>query len=199
MPSKRKSTKLLFELTEFKNATKVERMYMHLLDPFRYQLRDSEDEYLKVLSEAYSIICEGRPTREARRIVRERLEGRTSYRTTAIIKDCQDLYGRFEEVNQRVQAGIYRDKLQLLARKLEETAELAENDADAISALKEARRCYESLISLDQADKIELTKPIDTTLPEIEFTESLSLPVGEHAEDAEIETYEPHEENISQS
>ncbi|MGH1365800.1 MAG: hypothetical protein ACRBF0_19735 [Calditrichia bacterium] len=188
---------MLFELTEFKKATKVERMYMHLLDPFRYQLRDSEDEYLKVLTEAYSIICEGRPTRESRRIVRERLEGRTSYRTTAIIKDCQDLYGRFEEVNQRVQAGIYRDKLQLLAKKAEQIAEIADNEADAISALKEARRCYESLISLDQADKIELNKDIDTTLPEIEFTESLSLSVGEHAEDAEIDTYEPHEENIS--
>ncbi len=197
MPSKRRSTKLLFELTEFKKATKVERMYMHLLDPFRYQLRDSEDEYLKVLTEAYSIICEGRPTRESRRIVRERLEGRTSYRTTAIIKDCQDLYGRFEEVNQRVQAGIYRDKLQLLAKKAEQIAEIAENEADAISAIKEARRCYESLISLDQANKIELNKDIDTNLPEIEFTESLSLSLGEHAEDAEIDTYEPHEENIS--
>ena len=158
---------------------------MHMLDPSRYQLSIKEDAYLQVLSEAYGIICEGRPTRESRKIIRERLEGKTSYRVTAVVQDCQSLFGRFEEINQRVQAGIYRDKLQILAQKAE--------DENSIEGIQEARRCYEALIQLDQCDKIPVEEDeIDTKLPAIQFTDTLTLAIGEQSEDAELDYDTPN-------
>lgn len=153
------STKRVFDLVEFKNATKVERMYMYMIEPDRFVLAEEEERYFHILRQSYAVIAEfDKPRGEVIEAINT-IKG--DFRATAyrIMKDAQSLFGMFEEVDKRVQRAIVREKLKMLAIK-------AQNQNDG----QLEARCYEAMIRLDKLDQSDGDPVQDTTIPMLEVT-----------------------------
>lgn len=165
------SRKRVFSLKDFKAADRVDRFYIHMMQPSDFELNDQDKRYLEVLKRAYVIMCEGHTRREMV-IQIAALEEEASQNTYRILRDAESLFGRFEDVDRRIQRGIIRERLELLAKKAKENEDI-----------EEERKCYEALIKLDRLDQPEMAANADTTLPMLVITDD---PAALEAEDAEI-------------
>lgn len=153
--SKELSQKRVFSEVDFKNADRIDRMYIYLLDKGRFELNLTDRTYLSILKRAYAILCEGKPRRETVKLIAY-LEDEAETNVYRIIRDAQNLYARFEDVDRRIQRGILREKLELLAQKAEEKDDLFQ-----------ARLCYEALSRLDGLNRVDDEKPKKTELPKV--------------------------------
>lgn len=178
----------LFDNKAFRKGTRVERMYMHLIDPWRYQLKDHEDRYLQLCQRAFVIICENPSRREARRLILEvvlepisdsRKGNRNNISGIQLMRDAEELFGRFESINKWVQRGIIRERISLRLQTLYAEAELGEANDKAIAKYEEL------LIGLDRLNEIIDEDGIDLSLPELKFTTDPAALLD--AEDAEYE------------
>jgi len=173
--SKFLSIKKLFDGVDFKSADRIQRMYMHLMAPEQFDLRDSEDKYLDDMKKAWSLMTEDfRTQRESRKLIMELIPGRN---VSKLIRDTEALFGKLEKVNIDTQASIYRTKLIMLARKAEQNDDI-----------EEARKCIEALMKLDGIDGKNNLEKIPTTLPQLELTtDPKALTENIEADDAEID------------
>jgi hypothetical protein len=163
----------LFELDAFKNGDRVERIYMHLIDPHRYQLKPNEEKYLTMVQQAFSIIVDNPSRHEARRIILDKVvkpitdsrRGNRNYISgIQLIRDAENIFGRFEDINKRLQRGIMRDRITLRLTKLYEKAEEGEEVDKFIAKYEEV------LMKLDRLDEIIDLETVDTTIPELNLT-----------------------------
>lgn len=155
--SKFLSTKNLFKGIDFKKVDKIQRMYMHLLAPEEYELRDLEDKRLAHMKRAWHIMTdEFRSRNEARKLIIEMIP---DVPVTLLIRDTENLFGRFEKINLDVQKSIYREKLTQLAQAAETAGEI-----------EEARKCIEALMKLDGIDGKDDKNKMSTDLPMLELT-----------------------------
>lgn len=172
--SKKLLRKRAYNIQDFKSATRIERMRMYLVEPDQFALNDRDDRYFQLLRQAYPIICQGLPKAETKEMI-EDLKG-SAYRESVvkIIRDAQELFGPFEEVDKRVQRGTIREKLKRLAHLSEEKDDL-----------EEARACYEALIKLDRLDKDDPIEEVPNELPMPRFTDDTAA--LEQFEEAEVD------------
>jgi hypothetical protein len=177
----------LFDPKLFKKGDRVERMYMHLVQPRRYQLKPDEQTYLNMCTQAFGIICDNPSRREARRLIKEQVleevraeRGDPHYASVIqVMRDAEALYGRFEQINRRIQRGIIRERISVRLQQLYREAAEGEADDKAIGKYEEL------LIKLDKLDEIIDEEGIDTTIPALEFTQDPTALL--EAEDIEYE------------
>lgn len=167
---------------------RMERMYRHLMDPNTWTLKEHEERYLEMLKKAFIIICDNPSRREAKRLIMETVMESVSdprpgnfNRVSGIqvMQDAENLFGRFEYINKRVQRGIIRDRISLRLQKLYQEAEEGEANDKFIAKYEEL------LIKLDRLDEIVDEDAMDTSIPEISFTNNPAALLD--AEDAEYE------------
>lgn len=178
----------LFDNKAFRKGTRVERMYMHLVDPWKYQLKSHEDRYLQLCQRAFVIICENPSRREARRLILEtvlepitdsRSGNRNNVSGIQLMRDAEDLFGRFETINKKIQRGIVRERISLRLQQLYQEADEGDANDKAIAKYEEL------LIGLDRLNEIVDDEVADMSLPELHFTTDPAALLD--AEDAEYE------------
>jgi hypothetical protein len=175
------STIRAWDKQEFQKASTVDRMYMHLMSPRRYELRFTERDYLKVLKQAYVIICNNPRKQEALKLIDDSLEHESDYSNLKIYRDACDLYGKFADINVKLERSLQRDRLFLL-RQLEE-----EKENPDLFLLLEIEKQLTKVMRIDQPDEEE---PESTELPPIIFSTDPTLLIAEDAEFEEMEESE---------
>ena len=173
--SKFLSISKLFDGVDFKKSDKINRMYMHLMAPDMFVLRDAEEKYLKQIRQAWTIITqEFRTKKESRHLINELINPRSA---TKLILDTEALFGRLDKVNIEAQTSIYREQLTLLAQKA-----IKKDD------IEEGRKCIEALMKLDGIDGKGNLSKISTDLPVLQLTTNpQALTANVRAEDIEHE------------
>lgn len=169
--------KKIFSRNDFLKATRVERMYMHMLQP-SFELTEEDAQHLELLKATYMIVIRGKSRAETARLVKALTgaKGTSEYR---LIEESQRLFGNFEQVNKTVQRGILRDKLmrllELAENELEENAKRTQGDEEDGVAIviggdtDRPRKIIETLIKLDRLDSEDIEGQ-DTTIPELIIT-----------------------------
>lgn len=171
----------LFRYQDFQKATRLERIYMHLVDSSRYPLRDMESRYLSMLQRAFTVICENPNKRECRRIITDLLEGenvtdprpgnRNNVSTYKVISDAQELFGRFEVINKRVERGLMRERISVRLQKLYTLVNNAEPGKEVSPDIDRNIHKYEELLmKLDKLNEIIDEDGMNLELPELNFS-----------------------------
>ncbi len=193
----------IFSRNDFLKATRVERMYMHMLQP-SFILSPEDAEHLDLLRAAYLIIVKGKSRAETARLIKA-LTGAAGTSEYRIMAEAQQLFGNFEEVDKRVQRGILRDKLmrllEIAENEIEENAKRAQGedpDEEGVSIIVNSdtdrpRKIIETLMKLDRLDLDDEEIP-DTTIPELIITSNPKA-LNQHVEveEAELEEYDDDE------
>ena len=193
----------IFSRNDFLKATRVERMYMHVLQPsFKLSLEDAD--HLDLLRAAYLIIVKGKSRAETARLIKS-LTGAAGTSEYRIMAEAQQLFGNFEEVDKRVQRGILRDKLmrllEIAENEIEENHKQVEgegNSEDGVAIVLNSdtdrpRKIIETLMKLDRLDLDDEEMP-DTTIPELIITSNPKvLNQQVEVEEAELEEYDDDE------
>lgn len=190
----------IFSRNDFLKATRVERMYMHMLQP-SFKLSSDDAEHLDLLRAAYMIIVQGKSRAETARLIKG-LTGAAGTSEYRIMAEAQQLFGNFEEVDKRVQRGILRDKLNRLLQIAEgDLSDLSDNEYPEYPEVfvarttdtEPARKIIETLIKLDRLDLDDEEIP-DTTIPELIITSNPKvLNQQVEVEEAELEEYDDDE------
>lgn len=182
----------IFSRNDFLKATRVERMYMHMLQP-SFELSQEDADHLDLLRAAYLIIVKGKSRAETARLIKS-LTGAAGTSEYRIIAEAQQLFGNFEEVDKRVQRGILRDKLNRLLQIAEgDLSDFSDNedpeDPEVFVARNKdtepARKIIETLMKLDRLDLDDEEMP-DTTIPELIITSNPKV-LNQHVEVEEAE------------
>lgn len=170
----KKSKIALFTNEQFKKASRIERMHMHLLDPDRFYLPDEDFHYLEKLKLAFAVISNTLSRTEALKkieaVLNIDIRKQDAYK---YYNDSRELFGNIIKSNKDFDRLVLREKLVILA-----------NTAEAMMNIEEARKCYEAIMKLDALDKHGESdfNPEDFQFPTIIFSDDPSL-----LEDAEID------------
>lgn len=146
---------------------------MHILAPDRYELREKERVYFELLKKTFAIIAGGSEIRtraEIHKMVSNLVNPNVRPTSAQLIRDAENVFGRLQNVNKEVQAGIYRDTLLRLAHYCEE-----EKDYEQV------RLIIKDLRELDGIDKREQAE-FEMQLPDISFTTDPKVLEFEEAE-----------------
>lgn len=141
----------IFSLEEFQNADRVERCYIHLLEPTRFVLTASEQSFLDDLRKVWAILCEKNTQRDRVGAIAEILA--VSERTVGRhIRDAQYLFGEILELDTLFELRLMYDRYLKLYEQV-----LQDGIGNPFNNFDNARR------ALDSANKIlleiELRKP----------------------------------------
>lgn len=181
----------LFDRDAFRKGDRIERVYMHLIDPHRYKLKANEEVYLQMVQEAFAIIVANPSRHEARRLIVQnvvkpisdsRQGNRNKISGIQLMKDAENIFGRFEDINKRLQRGLMRDRITLRLNKLYQAADAGEEVDKFIAKYEEV------LMKLDRLDEIIDMDQVDTTIPELDLTTDPSALL--QAEDIDYEDCE---------
>ena len=192
-----KLDKQLYSPEVFRKASRVERIYMVLVMGPRGQfaLTETEQEYLSLMENAYTLVKERRSQTEALKLFRAQMQRLTHrpHSAIAIMRDALNLFGRFEDVHRPVQRGMIREQLLRRIEVCEKACTVGEGDSersgDAPLYEKLIQGYWKQLIELDQLDRIEDGPgDLDNEIPDIEFTSDAAALMDHLAEDAEIDT-----------
>lgn len=164
------------EWKKFNNGTKLERIWMHHMDPDRYELHDSEMEYMERMRAAFHILCEERQQAKAINRIYEELKDVYSTRRSIynLVNDTKTFYGNIIKRNKEFDRMVIKDRLMELSERAKDTGNL-----------KQENKAYELVMKLLALDKHD-GEGIDweqLELPDISFTHD---PAVLEAEDAEI-------------
>ena len=192
---KRVLLKKIFSRNDFlKATTRVERMYMHMVDP-TLQLSEKEEDHLNLLKATYMIVIQGKSRAETARLVKS-LTGASGTSEYRLIEEAQRLFGNFEGIDKRVQRGILRDKLmrllEIAENEIEENAKQAQGDyhnKEGVAIVVNSdtdrpRKIIETLMKLDRLE-LEDEEGDDNTIPELIITsdpKALQQPENEFEE-----------------
>lgn len=177
------SQEKLFSAEEFKKADKMERIYVYLMsgaDVGPYRLTEAERKYLALMEKGYNMIFKQRSIREAEKMLREFCPpGNKRVTASKVLKDAQQLYGRFEEVDRTVQRGILREWLTERARKTEKAIKKLKPGefyaANRSTMEKVLLGILKELREIDQLHKLEDDGNAPRPIPEIRFTDDESV------------------------
>ncbi|MEL6274318.1 MAG: hypothetical protein AAFU03_04295 [Bacteroidota bacterium] len=191
-----------YDLKAFKKADRLERIFVYLTtggETSRYQLSNTEKEYLGLMERAYALLFEHRSKKEAIKILQAYLPSKKNDWTgPKIMHNAQLIFGHFEKVNRTVQRGIVREailaRIKYVEEKLKpiengygETVESGIEPRDYAAIEKVLQGYWKELRELDQLHAQEDGPKRDTTIPEIVFTDNPEvLQEAEQEIDAEI-------------
>jgi hypothetical protein len=160
-------------------------MYMHLMSPRRYELRHWEGDYLNVLKQAFVIICNNPRKPEALKLIDNSLEHETDYSALKVYRDASDLYGKFSEINVKLERGMQRDRLFALLE-----TEQGKDSPDPYLVL-EIEKHLTKVMRIDQPDE---DQPMSTELPPLVFSDDPTLLIAEDIDFEEMQHLTEQEE-----
>lgn len=105
-------------LNEYKHLSRMERLYLHMMNDMYYTLSPEEDEYLDRLKQVYTIAC---TTIDAKTIHRKLMQimPETAHYHRKYIQDSQELFGQFMTINKDFERGMQSERLKQRIAQLE--------------------------------------------------------------------------------
>lgn len=163
----------IFKPKDFREASKIDRLYMHLLQPDDFTLNGHEQKHLERLRQVFALVGQEPSDAKAVALVEgamPELSKSTIYRA---IRDMKKLFGEITLRNREFDRQVLGEKLLALALKAEEK-----------SNIKEARRCYQAYAKIWGLDRLDVENfnPQDLEIPQPIFTTREEA----YFEDAEI-------------
>lgn len=183
--------KNLFNQEVFEETDMVERCYMSLVagPSSNFKLKPHEADYLEFMQRAYALIWEKRSQRMALKLFRAQMEDMSinprQWSAIQIMRDAQNLFARFENVNRTVQRGIIRENLVQRINYCEEQIKQCEDKLQP-QWEKLMQGYWDQLTKLDGVTAGEEQEAVDTSIPDVEFTNDPGALMDSMAEDAEI-------------
>jgi hypothetical protein len=170
----------IYSLIDFNKATKLEKIYMHLMQPHDFELTYEEDEYLQKLRESFCFLSENPSKMQAILKLQELYPGQKKESVYRIINDCQEIFGNIIQSNKSFDRMIIKERLLAIADKLKDST-------DAI-ALDVARKCYADIAKIEALDKhgAEGLTPEEMKLPDLFFTDDPKYLNAEEIESEEV-------------
>lgn len=168
--SKKLSNLTIYTPTDFKNASKLDRILMSEMQPEKFSLTDYEERYLNDLREAYALVGDELSESVALKRIRIEIEGYESYvAASKLLQDVQTYWRNFIVKNKEYKQGIAAAKMYALAQQAEELANDIE-DLDLVS------RMYERAAKLEGLDKVEQLSinPADIQIGDVIITSDIS-------------------------
>jgi hypothetical protein len=160
MPKKKK----IYTNEDFENASRIDKMQMSLTQPDDFNLNNDDWDYMQILTQAYPIVCRNLSKQTTLALISE-LSGVWPARAVKIFNDCQELYGRFEDVNSVVLRAIMTEKYRFISEEVEKIANKKDVDETAVAKLFEvSRRCVDSIVKINRLDRDE-TEAFDAEIP----------------------------------
>ena len=172
--SKRLLKKRTYSWKEFKAASRLERIHIHMMHPSDFYLHDNEMQHLDRMRTAFSVLSSSLSRLEAVKKLTDLIPeiSRTSIYT--LINDTKDVFGRMLQVNKEFDRFAVGEKLLDLYR-----MNLEDGDYE------ECRKCLEAYAKLHKLDQEEVAALENIQLPDLVFTSDPSALPG--VEDAEVE------------
>jgi hypothetical protein len=106
-----KLRKRVFTDKQFKEASRIDKIYMSFISPKYCVLCPRDEEYKEVLWKAYAIVCEHRLQAIVFRVLKERFPTYNNGSLTKIISDVQYLFGNVFERNVKFDRLIQREQI----------------------------------------------------------------------------------------
>lgn len=166
--------KKVYEISDFKAATRLERLHIHLMQPYDFVLNNEDHEYLEILRECFTIMGNSISKQETIRKMQDREPFRQNREIYTIINDTQQLFGNIVKSNKQFDKMVVSEKLIKLAQQAEEFMDI-----------ETARKCWETYIKLNRLDQKDELQLDDIQIPDFVFTNDPSALPG--VEDAEVE------------
>lgn len=178
---------VIYSNKEFQAATRLERIYMAMIEPDRFEALLSYDEqaYMDKLQLAYHGCWNELRYSAAIFFIQNNIQGcETMYKATRLLEDMQTLYGRFLEKNKQLKLGIVVERMYEAADRMLAYAKelyLDKKDEDgnviladkslAIAVEEKAMLILEKAAKMDGLDKIQTGfNPRDFQLPAVVVT-----------------------------
>jgi hypothetical protein len=178
-----------FDTEDFKNAERIERMYMAIVQPSDFFLNNDDRVYLEILQKAYPII-QSRPETEALQLIYNLERGKWRNQIEQIYVDAKRLYDNFE-ISREMVKGIALKRLMIIAGDMESKIHQFE-DENALARVGDvSRKAWVDVLKYAGVTNLEENPKIGALpIPSMQ-----NLPVHSIYENAEIEDATQH--NIS--
>lgn len=176
--SKKLLNSRLYKQSDWKSASRLERIYIHLMQPEDFALSEKDEDYHEDLKVIFVIIQDELNSSAAIPKIRDVLPNIGSdARLYRMISDCKELYGNIVDSNKKFDRYVVGQKFIEIYKKALEAKE--------IDVARLALYNYTKLMGLDQPD--EGFDPESINLPTIVFSDDPKLL---NAEDVEYEDLE---------
>lgn len=177
----------IYTNTHFKEATRLDRIYMAMIEPERFEglLSFEEQAYLDKLQLAYhGCFNELRHSAAIFYIQKNIRDCESMYKANRLLEDMQALYGRFLLKNKLLKQAIVVERMYEAAERMQEYAKelyqpgrdedgnpLPANKDLAIAVEEKAMLMLEKAAKMDGLDKLQTGfDPKEFQLPEVEVT-----------------------------
>lgn len=177
--SKRLLSKQAFSLEDFKNATRIEKMYIYMMYPEKFVLHESQYRWFLKVQKAFALCSQEVSRTAAIRKIQNNIVGLEDYKAAnKAYNDMQELYGNFIQQNKEFRRQLYIERHLALAKKAKKEGDLTEQRLNIEAAAK-----------LEQFDKQEALNPADLKIPEVTFSTDINVlkAASQEAEDMDYE------------
>ena len=160
----------------FKNASAIERMYIHMMEPERFVLNNTDHVRLEEIKDCFALVSDKISNAEQIKLILETIPSIETWESAnKLLREMESLFGDVVTRNREYTRTLYINKLRELAAKAEDEGNITE-----------ARRCIQAAAKLDHMDIPEQQKidPNQFKIPEVTFTTDVS---ALQAEDVETE------------
>ncbi len=154
----------LFDQNQYRKSSRVERIYMHILQPGKFALTPSEEIYHRQLTRGFTILSEHTMVHmNAVKLIMD-VESISKSQAMTIVRDAEDLYARIRKINKETQRILLYDKAAFqMERALKlNNPELAEKFMKVM--IKVSKMDHEDVNDFD-ITQLELFQPVYTNDP----------------------------------
>ncbi len=176
--SKELSRKRIYNIADFKKASRIEKFYIYMMQPDSFVLTDKDYNYFTAVQQAFALTCDQISMATAIALIQMTIPEFESWNmANKLYSDVQNLYGEIIQRNKEFQRTLTVEKLRQLAEKAEEEGNITE-----------ARRCLTAAGKFEHFDKpdIEVFDPREIEIPEPIFTSDPSALEAEDIDHEEI-------------
>lgn len=152
----------IFTFEDWRNANSLDKMYMHMMEPHRWELSKDEMSKLQSLRAVFAIITEHASIKRRSEMISREL-GISEVYVKKLIKEAQLLFGDILSIDTQVEMSLMYERYMFLYEKCKE-----EGDMDT------ARRCLDSATAL--LEKVDgKVKPEKKEYAKVVFTNDATV------------------------
>lgn len=173
----------IYTLAEFSNADKLDRIYMHLVEP-KWQLSLTDQESLNQLKAAWNAILHF-PNQSSRIRHLEDTFQVTELKARLLLKEAAQVFGDLTKLNVELELHMSRERYLKLMQKAEDAGDFdiarkCQESADKVMAeierrVPEKKKVYAQIILTDDPKALRPRNEQDLDIPEIEH-EDVPIP-----------------------
>lgn len=194
--SKRLSKIEIYSQADFQKADRIGRLRMHMIEPDKFVLNNSDDEYYRQLNQAYQLVFEELRQSVAIRAIQEAIPGAESwFKANAILRDIYELFAPFLVKNKDLRRAILVEKMYAMAQIAESKAHGVTKDEETGEEYEWANsewmliaeRLYSQAAKLEGLDQHEsaVLDPDEIQIPAIEITSDPAAFIEAQTQEAE--------------